>query len=81
MFSAKMATKKIAIAVLRVYKLCISPMLGMRCRFAPTCSEYAQMAIERFGVLTGGWLIIKRILRCHPFCKGGFDPVPDKKRS
>lgn len=49
------------------------------CRFEPTCSNYAIIAIERFGVVKGSYLTIKRVLRCNPFCKGGFDPVPEKK--
>ena len=49
------------------------------CRFEPTCSNYAIIAIERFGVVKGSYLTIKRVLRCNPFCRGGFDPVPEKK--
>jgi putative membrane protein insertion efficiency factor len=63
---------------IRGYQLGISPMLGPRCRFYPSCSCYAHTAIERYGVARGGWLGLRRILRCHPFREGGYDPVPDK---
>ncbi len=64
---------------IRAYQLAISPMLGPSCRFYPSCSCYAHTAIERYGVLRGGWLGLKRVLRCHPFREGGYDPVPDKR--
>lgn len=69
--------KKPAILLLRGYKLLISPLLGQRCRFHPSCSEYTMEAIERFGVVRGSWLGARRIGRCHPFHPGGLDPVPD----
>jgi putative membrane protein insertion efficiency factor len=69
--------KKPAILLLRGYKLLISPLLGQRCRFHPSCSVYTMEAIERFGVVRGSWLGAKRIGRCHPFHPGGLDPVPD----
>lgn len=64
--------------LIRGYQLAISPMLGPRCRFYPSCSCYAYTAVERFGVIRGSWLAVRRLLRCHPFTPGGFDPVPEK---
>ncbi len=69
----------IALTLLSGYRWLISPMLGPSCRFEPTCSRYAMEAIERFGVLRGTWLTIHRLIRCHPWCEGGYDPVPDDK--
>jgi len=62
--------------LIRGYQLAISPFLGPRCRFYPSCSHYAIEAIETHGALRGVWLTIKRISRCHPWHEGGFDPVP-----
>ena len=62
--------------LIRAYQLVLSPMLGPRCRFYPSCSHYAIEAIESHGALRGSWLSAKRICRCHPFHPGGFDPVP-----
>jgi putative membrane protein insertion efficiency factor len=62
--------------LIRGYQLVLSPMLGPRCRFYPSCSHYALEAIESHGALRGSWLSAKRICRCHPFNPGGFDPVP-----
>ncbi|HUN22048.1 MAG TPA: membrane protein insertion efficiency factor YidD [Anaerolineales bacterium] len=70
--------KKPFLLLIRGYKRFISPMLPPACRFYPTCSEYAYTAIERHGVIKGGILAVWRILRCQPFSKGGFDPVPDE---
>ncbi|MDQ6600028.1 membrane protein insertion efficiency factor YidD [Bacillus salipaludis] len=71
--------KKTFIGLIRFYQLVISPLKPPTCRFYPTCSHYGMEAIQRFGAFKGGWLTIKRILKCHPFHPGGFDPVPEKK--
>jgi len=68
--------KTVALALIRFYKRFISPMLPSSCRFEPTCSVYTYQAIEKYGVLKGGWMGAKRISRCHPFHPGGYDPVP-----
>ncbi|MBW2613691.1 MAG: membrane protein insertion efficiency factor YidD [Deltaproteobacteria bacterium] len=68
--------KKIFLALIKVYQYFISPLLMPACRFYPSCSEYAHEAIDRYGFVKGLWLGTKRILRCHPFSSGGFDPVP-----
>jgi hypothetical protein len=65
-----------AAAVLRFYKLAISPLLPRACRYEPTCSTYAREAIERYGLWRGAGLAIRRLGRCHPFHRGGLDPVP-----
>ncbi|MGB8327229.1 MAG: membrane protein insertion efficiency factor YidD [Steroidobacteraceae bacterium] len=70
--------RAIAEWLIRGYQYAISPLLGPRCRFYPTCSQYALDAIHRHGMLRGGWLAMKRIGRCHPWHPGGFDPVPDR---
>lgn len=62
-------------ASLRFYKRWISPCLPSACRFVPTCSEYMLEAVERYGPARGVWMGLKRLLRCHPFCQGGYDPV------
>jgi putative membrane protein insertion efficiency factor len=69
--------KILLIWLIQLYRISISPLFPPTCRFQPTCSVYAMQAIERFGVWRGCWLGIKRILRCHPFHPGGFDPVPE----
>ena len=68
--------KKLLIYPIRFYRYTISPLLGSRCRYVPTCSEYAIEAIERFGAVRGGYLAGKRLLSCHPWGKHGYDPVP-----
>lgn len=67
--------RTLVLAVLKGYKLLISPWLGPACRFTPTCSEYAHESIERYGVLLGTGKAVRRLLRCHPFHRGGWDPV------
>jgi uncharacterized protein len=62
--------------LIRLYQWTVSPLLGTTCRFYPSCSHYALEAIERFGVLRGGWLTLRRLGRCHPWHPGGLDPVP-----
>lgn len=69
--------KRIGLALIRFYQVAISPMIGPSCRYYPTCSQYAIEAIERFGFIKGSYLALKRVLRCHPFCEGGIDHVPD----
>jgi uncharacterized protein len=71
--------KHLFIGIIRFYQKFISPMTPPTCRFYPTCSHYGIEAYRRFGVLKGSYLTIKRILKCHPFHPGGFDPVPEKK--
>lgn len=67
---------KAAIILIGVYRMLVSPILPNACRFQPTCSEYASEAISELGFLKGSWLAFKRILRCNPYCEGGYDPVP-----
>ena len=67
--------KKAALFLIRVYRNCISPYKPACCRFVPTCSEYAIVAFEKYGVIKGLSLTVKRILKCHPFHPGGYDPV------
>jgi uncharacterized protein len=66
---------QLLLTILRFYKRWISPMLPSACRFEPTCSEYTMEAVEKHGALRGTWMGIRRLLRCHPFHHGGFDPV------
>lgn len=70
--------KRILIAIIKFYRKEISPYTKSRCKYIPTCSQYGLEAIERFGALKGSALTIWRILRCNPFSKGGYDPVPEK---
>lgn len=67
---------RVAVALIRGYQRWISPAFPARCRFYPSCSQYTLEAMTRYGVLKGSWLGLKRLLRCHPFHPGGFDPVP-----
>ncbi|MGZ4977282.1 MAG: membrane protein insertion efficiency factor YidD [Methylobacter sp.] len=68
----------ILIAILRFYKYFISPLLGNRCRFYPSCSSYSLEALQLHGAIIGSYLTLKRLLKCHPFHEGGIDPVPEK---
>ena len=68
------------LALIGGYRRWISPLLGPRCRFAPSCSAYAAQAIARHGAARGSWLAVRRIARCHPFHPGGHDPVPQESR-
>lgn len=70
--------KKIMLALIRFYRAHISPHTPSMCKYIPTCSEYGLIAIERFGALKGGLLTLWRFLRCNPWSKGGYDPVPEK---
>jgi len=71
--------QSVLISVIRFYRRGISPLKPPVCRFEPTCSAYALEAIERFGAGPGSLLAVRRLSRCHPFCKGGYDPVPQRK--
>ena len=68
--------KSLLIGLLRFYQYAISPFLGRRCRYFPSCSEYAVEAVKKHGAIKGGWLGVKRVCRCHPWHPGGYDPVP-----
>ena len=68
---------RIAIGLLRIYRYFLSPLLGPRCRFMPSCSEYAMQALHTHGAVRGGWLSARRLCKCHPWHPGGFAPVPD----
>lgn len=68
--------KALLLFLIRFYRAAISPLFPPSCRYVPTCSAYAMEAIGKYGAAKGGWLALKRILRCHPFHKGGYDPVP-----
>ncbi|MBR5381226.1 MAG: membrane protein insertion efficiency factor YidD [Oscillospiraceae bacterium] len=64
------------VGLIRFYRICLSPLKPPCCRYIPSCSEYAMTAIERYGAMKGGWMAVRRVLRCHPFHAGGYDPVP-----
>jgi putative membrane protein insertion efficiency factor len=68
--------KRLLVGLIRFYQYAISPYLGRRCRYFPTCSEYTAEAVEKHGAMKGGWLGAKRLCRCHPWHPGGYDPVP-----
>jgi len=64
------------VALVEAYRWAVSPLLPAACRFHPSCSSYAAQALRRHGAARGGWLTVRRLARCHPFCEGGIDPVP-----
>ena len=68
--------KRVLLWLIRFYRVSISPLFPPCCRYTPTCSQYAMEAVEKYGAVKGGYLAVRRILRCHPFHKGGYDPVP-----
>jgi putative membrane protein insertion efficiency factor len=68
--------KRLLLGLVRFYQYLISPLLGPRCRFHPSCSQYAVEALQQHGALRGSWLALRRLLRCHPWHPGGYDPVP-----
>ena len=68
--------RKLCLMLIRLYQLGISPYIGPHCRFTPTCSHHAYGAIQKYGAIKGGWLAVRRLLKCHPFHEGGYDPVP-----
>jgi len=70
---------KVLVALIRVYQRCVSPVLGAHCRFTPTCSQYAIDAIRMHGPIVGTAYALWRIARCQPLCKGGYDPVPQRR--
>ena len=80
MFS-RLRPRNLAVGLIRVYQNMVSPRLGANCRFQPTCSSYLIEAIDRFGLIRGSWLGVKRIGRCHPLRPGGYDPVPENWRA
>jgi len=72
--------KRVLLALIRAYQYVLSPWVGGGCRFWPTCSEYAREAIEQYGPLKGSWMMGTRLVRCHPYGRGGVDPVPEQFR-
>ena len=79
MNSVKLLPVRLTVSAIRGYKILISPLFTGSCRFLPSCSDYARDAVVRYGVCGGGWLAAKRLARCHPFCAGGYDPIPENR--
>jgi uncharacterized protein len=77
--TAPSAATRLLMLIVAGYRRRVSPLLMPRCRFAPSCSEYALQALAEHGALRGGWLAVRRIVRCHPFHPGGYDPVPPRR--
>ena len=78
---AKSAVARALMALVRAYQLLISPALGSACRFAPTCSHYSMQALAQHGAIKGSYLTLCRLGSCHPWCEGGYDPVPEQVRA
>ncbi len=78
MHKISLVLKRIVLVLLSIFMLLVRPLLGPKgvCRFTPTCSQYAREAIEKYGILKGGWLALVRLSKCHPFHPGGYDPLP-----
>lgn len=74
-----MTAKRILLGLIRGYQYALSPFLGAHCRYFPSCSEYTYQAIMQYGVIRGGWMGVRRLMRCHPWHPGGMDPVPEFK--
>jgi uncharacterized protein len=74
-------TVRILVKVLRIYQVALSPLFGPACRFHPSCSEYAKESARTHGALLGLWYALRRLVRCHPFCAGGLDPVPAPRKA
>ena len=70
------APRRLVVLLIRGYQVLVSPLFPATCRFTPTCSAYAVTSVERYGVVRGGWMAVRRIARCHPWNPGGYDPVP-----
>jgi len=73
----KTVIRKLAVSFIKGYQFLISPLLGNNCRFHPSCSCYAVESVERYGIVRGGYFTLRRLIKCHPFHAGGFDPVPE----
>lgn len=73
---ARRGPRRAVTLLIQLYQVALAPALGPACRYEPSCSAYAKLAIERYGVVRGGWLALRRLLRCHPFAGFGTDPVP-----
>ena len=73
--------QKLILVIVRFYQVAISPLLGPHCRFHPSCSDYARIAVQRHGAARGSYLALRRLLRCHPWHPGGVDPVPEVERA
>lgn len=71
--------KRIALFLIRIYQWTIRPLIGNACRFYPSCSDFAREAIEKRGCVKGSWLVVRRLVRCHPWNPGGYDPVPGQE--